>query len=81
MDLTHQHERFREHSYPPDFEKNEKMRDFLETVLAEDEAEDEDKMKALEEFVEVRGVVSMGKRGREEGAGARVAGWKASTVM
>lgn len=54
VDLTHQHERFRDHSYPPDFEKNEKMRDYLETVLAEDEAEDEDKMKALEEFVEVR---------------------------
>lgn len=58
LDVSAQHERFRDLTYPPDFEKNLKMRDMLEEILAEaqeGEDEDEDKMKALEEFVEVRG--------------------------
>jgi hypothetical protein len=47
------HERFQHMSLPPDFEGNEELRDKLEGILAEDQ--DEDKMKSLEEFIEVGG--------------------------
>lgn len=45
------HERFRELAFPPDFRGNEEMRAMLDAILREDE--DEDKMKGLEEFLEV----------------------------
>lgn len=72
LDVSAQHERFRDLTYPPDFEKNLKMRDMLEEILAEaqeGEDEDEDKMKALEEFVEVRGSAGPASHPTEERQG------------
>ena len=43
-----------DHFYPPNFENNMVLRDRLENILLQDIDEDPTKMKALEEFVEVR---------------------------
>ena len=51
MDVSNLNERFQHLTYPPDFRRNDEMRDKLEAILMEDE--DEDKMKGLEEFLEV----------------------------
>jgi len=50
-DLEGVNERFRSLAFPPDFRGNEEMRAALDAILREDE--DEDKMKGLEEFLEV----------------------------
>lgn len=51
VDLEGVNERFRSLAFPPDFRGNEEMRAALDAILREDE--DEDKMKGLEEFLEV----------------------------
>lgn len=51
VDVEGVNERFRSLAFPPDFRGNEEMRVALDAILREDE--DEDKMKGLEEFLEV----------------------------
>lgn len=47
-------ERWRDHFYPPNFEDNMALRNRLEEHLMEGTDDDPDKMRSLEEFVEVR---------------------------
>jgi len=46
-------EEWSDHFYPPNFENNMELRDRLEEILLRDVDDDPDKMRSLEEFVEV----------------------------